>query len=520
MLSSFHNPDILTCLANLSSDEVFTPPNIANQMLDTLPKELWSNKDATFLDPVSKSGVFLREITKRLLKGLESEIPDIEKRLEHILKNQVFGIGITRLTSEISRRTLYCSKKANGRYSIVNFSNEEGNLRYFESDHFFADGIKCKYCGVNKKLYKRDEGLESYAYSFIHEDKLEELFNMKFDVIIGNPPYQMNMGNKEGNSSKAMSIYDKFFDAAEKLQPNYISFIIPSRWMTTKPEGISSEWIKKMMRNRKFREVHDFLDSKSCFPVPVEGGVNYFLWDKNYDGKCSYSFYENINTKIPSTRFDYLDSKNLGIIIRDPKATEIIDKIELIEGNYYTESKNNFSSLVSPKDFFTNKTQLTSSWKDYKDKKDASHNIKYYVNTTIHKKDFGWISSKQVPKNHNSIGLFKVLITAAYGAKKIVGNPFTVEKNSACSQTFLVIGYDPDKHNFSETECKNIESYIRTKTFRYLVSIKKKTQNGPRDVYQFVPLQNFNEEWSDEKLFKKYSFTESQIKLINLLEEY
>ena len=360
----------------------------------------------------------------------------------------------------------------------------------------------------------------SYAYSFIHEDKLEELFNMKFDVIIGNPPYQMNMGNKEGNSSKAMSIYDKFFDAAEKLQPNYISFIIPSRWMTTKPEGISSEWIKKIMRNRKFREVHDFLDSKSCFPVPVEGGVNYFLWDKNYDGKCSYSFYENINTKIPSTRFDYLDSKNLGIVIRDPKATEIIDKIELIEGNYYTESKNNFSSLVSPKDFFTNKTQLTSSWKDYKDKKDASHNIKYYVNTTIHKKDFGWISSKQVPKNHNAVGLFKVLITAAYGAKKIVGNPFTVEKNSACSQTFLVIGYDPDKHNFSETECKNIESYIRTKTFRYLVSIKKKTQNGPRDVYQFVPLQNFNEEWSDEKLFKKYSFTENQIKLINLLEEY
>ncbi len=244
MLSSFHNPDILTCLANLSSDEVFTPPNVVNQMLDTLPTELWSDKTVTFLDPVSKSGVFLREITKRLIKGLENEFPDIEERIQHILKKQVFGLGITKLTSEISRRTLYCSKKANGKYSIVKFGDEEGNLKFIDSKHFWVDG-NCKYCGVNKKLYQRSKGLESYAYSFIHEEKPEELFNMKFDVIIGNPPYQMNMGNKEGNSSKAMSIYDKFFDAAEKLQPNYISFIIPSRWMTTKPEGISSEWIKK-----------------------------------------------------------------------------------------------------------------------------------------------------------------------------------------------------------------------------------------------------------------------------------
>ena len=174
MLSSFHNPDILTCLANLSSDEVFTPPNITNQMLDTLPTELWSDKTVTFLDPVSKSGAFLREITKRLIKGLENEFPDIEERIEHILKNQVFGLGITKLTSEISRRTLYCSKKANEKYSIVDFGDEEGNLKYIDSHHFWADGIKCKYCGVNKKLYKRNKGLESYAYSFIHEDKPEE----------------------------------------------------------------------------------------------------------------------------------------------------------------------------------------------------------------------------------------------------------------------------------------------------------------------------------------------------------
>jgi site-specific DNA-methyltransferase (adenine-specific) len=136
MLNAFHNPDVLTCLANLSSDEVFTPPDIANEMLDNLPVEIWSDETATFLDPASKSGVFLREITKRLINGLEKKIPDIEERLDHILKRQVFGIGTTKLTSEISRRTLYCSKQANGKFSIVKFVDEEGNLKFFESQHF------------------------------------------------------------------------------------------------------------------------------------------------------------------------------------------------------------------------------------------------------------------------------------------------------------------------------------------------------------------------------------------------
>ena len=161
MLKQVYNPDVLTCLANLSSDEVFTPPTVVNQMLDTLPKELWSDEKVTFLDPVSKSGVFLREITKRLIDGLENKIPNLEERIEHILRNQVFGIGITELTSLISRRSLYCSKYANGEYSIVQFDDEQGNLKYFETEHTWESG-SCKYCGVSKEIYDRGEELESY----------------------------------------------------------------------------------------------------------------------------------------------------------------------------------------------------------------------------------------------------------------------------------------------------------------------------------------------------------------------
>ena len=129
--SNNYNPDVLSCLANLSSDEVFTPPQLANQILDLLPNEIWSDKNATFLDPVCKSGIFLREIAKRLNEGLKKELPDQQKRINHIFKKQIFGIAITDLTALLSRRSLYCSKKADGKYSICEtFADMQGNIRF------------------------------------------------------------------------------------------------------------------------------------------------------------------------------------------------------------------------------------------------------------------------------------------------------------------------------------------------------------------------------------------------------
>ena len=128
-INNKYNSDILGFISNLSSDEVFTPPKIANKILDLLPKHLWSNEKATFFDPACKSGVFLREIATRLMNGLESKIPNVDKRINHIFKKQIFGLAITEITGLLSRRTLYCSRFANEKYSIVDgFNNSDGNI--------------------------------------------------------------------------------------------------------------------------------------------------------------------------------------------------------------------------------------------------------------------------------------------------------------------------------------------------------------------------------------------------------
>ena len=519
LYTSVYNPDVLSCIANLSSDEVFTPPEVANAMLDMLPQELFQSPNTTFLDPATKSGVFLREIAKRLLIGLEDKIPDLQERTDHIFKKQLFGIAITELTSLLSRRSLYCSKYPNSIYSVTKFDDVQGNIRFKNIKHVWKDG-KCVFCGASEQEYgshKRGEDLESHAYEMIHTIKPEGIFNMKFDVIIGNPPYQLSVGNTEGNSSKAKSIYHLFISQAIKLNPRYLCMITPSRWMTKTTEGIPENWVNEMITNNKFKIIHDFEDASDCFPgVSIKGGVNYFLWDRDYKGKCKYYFHKSKNNEIYD-RYDFLDPMEAGIVIRDPQSYSVIKKIEDIEGEYYNIDKKTFSSLVSPKDFFTNKKYLTSSWKDFSRTETSSENIKYYVNKNIHKIEFGFISSTVIPKNIETKKLHKVYIPAAGGSgfdEQVLGKPFYGEPNSVCSQTFLVIGYDAIKHNLTEEECKNIITYIQTRFFRYLVSIKKKTQNGPRGVYQFVPMQDFSKPWTDEELYKKYNLSNEEIEFI------
>lgn len=274
-----YNPDVLNCIANLSNDEVFTPPELANKMLDLLPQELFSNPATTFLDPFTKSGVFLREIVKRLDRGLAHKLPDRQQRIDHIMHHQVFGIAITELTSLIARRSVYCSKDANSQYSISKFDTPAGNILYRNITHTWVNG-KCRYCGASQTVYDRGSEAEQYAYQFIHTDHPQQFFNnMQFDVIIGNPPYQLSRASEktENNGAFASAIYPLFVEQAFKLAPKYICMITPSRWMTKAGQGVSDIWVDKLIASNHFIEVHDYLDASDCFTgVEIKGGVNYF----------------------------------------------------------------------------------------------------------------------------------------------------------------------------------------------------------------------------------------------------
>ena len=513
------NPDVLTCIANLSNDEVFTPPEFAKRMLNTVAAawaadhggaNLWADKTVRFLDPCTKSGVFLREITSRLTEGLEGEIPDLQERVDHILTRQVFGIGITRLTSLLARRSIYCSKHANGEHSIAkSLERDEGNIWFERTEHTWKKG-KCVYCGASQETLDRGDEMETYAYGFIHTDNVKawvaKIFgdDMQFDVVIGNPPYQLSDG---GFGTSAAPIYQHFVEQAKALDPRYLSMIIPARWFAG-GKGLD-EFREAMLSDDRLCSINDYLTASDVFPgVGLKGGVCYFLWDRDNPGLCRVT--THFKDWPVSTATRPLLEDGADIFIRFNEGLSILKKVVAVEteqsDSLSLPEKHRFDQLVSSRKPFG----LDTTFKG-KTAKDADDLLIYQNGGT------GYVPKSQVSMGGHFINHWKIYIgRAAPGTgnrdtypHKILSTPFIGEPGSISSETYLCIGpFD------SKNEAESALSYLSCRLTRLLILLHKPSQDTTRKVYTFVPTQEWTRTWTDEDLYSKYGISDSEIAFI------
>lgn len=485
-----YNPDVLSCLANLSNDEVFTPPAIANKMLDILPQELFHDPTVTFLDPCCKSGIFLREIAKRLLVGLEDKIPDLQTRIDHIFQKQLFGIAITEMTSLLSRRGVYCSKYPNGRYSVTAFGDAEGNIRFKKLRHVWKNE-RCGFCGASKSEYDRDEALESHAYELIHTNKPEDIFGMRFDVIIGNPPYQLSDGGG-GIGTSAVPLYQKFVEQAKKLNPRYLTMIIPARWYAG-GRGLD-DFRSSMLSDNRIRKLVDHFDPNDCFPgIDLSGGVCYFLWDRDNTGDCEVI--NNIN-KNKSVLTRPLLEKGLDTFIRFNESISILHKVALF-------NETSIADMASSMKPFGLRTYFKGEAIEF------NNSIKVFAYPQN-----SYIGRNDITQSKDLVDKYKVFVSGTYGERGgfpylVLAKPFLGEPKTCCTETYLMFG--PFQ---SKVICDNFISYVQTKFFRFLVLLLKNTPRATKKVYSLVPIQDFSEPCSDEKLYAKYNLSAEEIAFI------
>jgi len=493
-----HIPDILDCLAQLSNDEVPTPPKLARAMLDLLPDAVWSEPDYRWLDPFSKSGIFLREAAARLLEGLAGWEPDFEKRRSHIYRDMLWGTAITEMTGLISRRTLYCSRDASGEHSVVRFGAHDGNLPFVPAEHDFDEKGRCVICGAPKDL-ERGQSRENYAYAFIHGAyPTKEMEGMKFDVIVGNPPYQIGT---EGHGVTASTIYHLFVLRAIELNPRYITMITPSRWFTG-GKGLD-DYRKRMIEDRRIRVLVDNPKIYDCFPgVKIRGGVSYFLWDRDYGSDCEFSTRVDGTITSTSTR-DLRDGD--GVLLRDNHAIPIIQKAAQL-----SEARVEGACTVTKPFGLTMRSNYAGSAPEPFDG----------AIPLIYGDHVGYSRRDQIQRNHEWIDRWKVLLPMASSGDTqtddegnivdvVLGAPIALAPGSACTQTYFIAGMFN-----SRAETENYAHYLATKFVRFLVLQRKTTQHVTPDRFRFVPMLDMTERWADEKLYELAGLSADEIKHI------
>lgn len=482
-------PDVLEVIANLSNDAVFTPPRVVNAVLDLLPEHVWTDPNLRWLDPASKTGVFPREITRRLMLTLVEIIPDEQTRLDHILKNMVFAFATEAITGMMTRRSLYCGKDASSTLSAAQLPTPNGNVWHQRVEHAYDTKGRCTECG-GTSVQLEQPGLDNRAYGFIHKEGRNQItkeINMKFDVIVGNPPYQMDADG--GN--RTLPIYNMFIEEAKKLSPKYIAMIIPSRWMAG---GLGlNEFRDMMLGDSRIRKIVDFAKMESVFPgVDFEGGVCYFLWDRDNRGSCQVTYTQDGNVVGPVER----QLNSYDTFVRDTRALAILEKVRKKDARSVIEL------LAADKEF-----GMTSNWLDFRTKGKAG-DVKLYYNDKG-KRLVGWMSRNKVPKSGHLIDNWKVLIPQAYGERgavpaQVLGPTQVVGPPSVCTQTFLFLSL------LSGAEAQSAESYVKTRFVRFLVSLRKITQHATRSTYTWVPQQEWDRAWTDAELYKKYGITKEE----------
>lgn len=487
-----YNPDVLLCLANLSNDEVFTPPDVANQILDMLPQELFSDPNTKFLDPACKSGVFLREIAKRLIVGLANTIPDLQERIDHIMHKQLYAIAITELTAMLSRRSVYCSKYPNGPFAVSHFETAQGNIKFHKISHTWKDG-KCVYCGASQEEYDRSKDLETHAYEFIHVLKPKEIFNMKFDVIVSNPPYQLSDG---GNGKSAKPIYQHFVNQAKKLQPRYMTMVIPSRWFTG-GKGLN-DFRKEMLTDGHIRQLVDYENFREIFPgVDLAGGACYFLWDRDNIGDCNV-----VNISDGKRTSVERELNEFEVFIRSNAALSIVRKVLLAHKGTYMDQ------TVSPSKPFGIRTFYQPVEKGIPCQ-------------FIQRIGLKWANPDDVTDNYGLLNKWKFVAPRSPIAgqtdfsKKVGfyydGNTRILPPGTCCTESFLVLFASDDKE-----EVESFKTYLYTKTVRFLLLQCVVSQDVTREKYRFVPsLAHYAGTYTDEMLCKMWGITDDEWVLID-----
>jgi site-specific DNA-methyltransferase (adenine-specific) len=401
----------------------------------------------------------------------------------------------------LARRSVYCSKYATGKHSIAkSFSNEAGNIWFERIEHTWVNG-RCTFCGANRKNLERSDLNENYAYAFIHNSNVsgfvEHIFGeeMNFDVIIGNPPYQLKDAS---GSASATPIYNKFIEQAISLDSKLICMIVPSRWFSG-GKGLDG-FRSRMLHDKRFKEIVDFIIDRDAFPnINTNGGINYFVWDQSHNGECL------ITTIEPGGKKGVKVLRSLDefdVFVRRNDSLSILRKV-------LGKGFKPFSQNVFPRKPFGLPT-------DYFGKKTPSEANKIMLHSSG---KVTWINRNDVLNNHNLIDKWKVLIgRATDGNEKYplpvwdTRGPIVSGPGEACTETYLV-AFEAE----SELLAENVAKYMATRFFRFLVSLRKITQDNKSDIFSFVPDLDYNSDYTDQMLFEMYDLSDNEIVHINEL---